>query len=214
MANAILNRDEVRLYWGGTTNLSDDMTTLLDGDGSVDGIINRVSAQVEEIIDNKVVDTEVTRIMNGSGCRYLDLPFFPIIDLAGASDAAKLANLQYRDAYDDAWVDLLDDVDKYRIDPDRPYRITLVDGSSVPSGYDNIRCVWRAGYTFDNVPRRMREIALQMSLWFYRESAMGGGVLGKSSESVAAAGGSMTTGYTDMVARWTKELQPWRKLVL
>lgn len=207
----ILNTDEIKLYMGGLNwDSQTEKEKFLNGDGSIASCNLRASMTIEEIIDNVVVDTQKEMILDGSGCAVQRLPYWPIIGLTNSATT----DVAYRDDWDGAWTDLVDDVAKfYFSDPQRADCLQLVDGSSFPRGTKNLRIRWRAGWTFDAVPARIREVALQMCAWFYHESALGDRNLGKLSVSQAAAGGSMTTSYADMRERWMKELTPWRKLV-
>lgn len=172
-------------------------------DTFLETIIDLCSGRIEEEIDSAVAPQAEEEIIDGTGTRVITMSSF-VDDLVGATDEAKLANLQYRDSSDGSWVNVTDSMDNIHFDGKT---IELADtqstGDSVtlfPGGRKNIRVNYYAG--FDPVPAKLKMTAIEMSAMMYKESNVGSGQLGTNSLNMGLGGGSFSTTNKDLEAKW------------
>jgi hypothetical protein len=207
----LVTLNQVKMYLNlNTTYDTDD--EFLNGslDGTVTGLITLVSDELEEAcgIDIEAVERNVT--VDGSGAYLQALPYWPIRSLAGSSEAARLANLQYRASATSAWADLLTDEDLVFFDPERPWALTLLDSNTFPQGDRNVRIQYNSGYATcpaDIVLAVLERIAIK-----YKESKRGDNRLWVTSQTPGGLGG-VTQGLTDHQKRWDAIVEKYGRKV-
>ena len=206
LSSDILTLAEVKDY------LNKSNTTL---DGFITDWIAIVSGQIQEYFDNpyepsyKVVqETISSEIHDGDGTEFLYPKYYPIDSLSGATDAAKLANLQQRNTPDDAWADVETDIDHVFIDPRKNY-IELYD-TTFTFGRQNVTITYVAGP--DTVALGIKRVACEMLAMIWKESnASGIFQLGEASGSANQGGTSFNKNILDLDKRWKTELDKHKK---
>lgn len=170
------------------------------------------TGSIEEHLQRKIVPTDVEEILDGTGYNWIKPTYWPVIDLVGVDEAAKLANMQHRLTVTDSWQNVLSDIRYLRIDPQRPWFIYIISGfQSFPLGQANIRLEYTTGY--DPVPQGIKQVALEMVAKMYQESNNGQSSLGLQSQSLGEAGGSGSKSFLDMNERWMKILDAYKENV-
>ncbi len=179
--------------------------------------INAESLRIEAELVNKVMaQTQTNEIGNGNGrARYRPM-YYPIIDIGivGATDAQKLASVQYD--VDGTWTDIETDVDNIIINnpvlgqgsEQNSYNIELLE-LTFEEGTKNIRLTYQAGYS--TAPSPLWTVCLERVVETYQKSYQGGKRFGLDSVSKAEGGGSTSTRYTDFSARHEKMMKPYRR---
>jgi len=209
-SRAIVSLDEAKRYLGGL-GWNDVDAVFLEGDDNSVGWIDLASYWLEETIDNKVKPQEVEEMMDGSGDTIQELPYFPVIQIAGDDATAQLANLRYRTSWDGDWTNLLTNINAVFYDPHRKNLLTLINGSLFPAGSNNLKVKWIAGYAPSDIPGTIKLVVLEKIFTIWKESGKGASRLGKSSSSASAVGAGGSDSYVDMLARWDKMLKPFQK---
>jgi hypothetical protein len=183
-------------------------------DSLLESWIDIVSGQVEDLIEqNYAITRDVTSYLSGDGGCELFLQYYPFQGLSEATEALKLANLQYRGSVLDTWHDLLTEVDYVFTDPVEYDRIKLLGYTVFPCGEKNIKVTYSAGWgTTATVPSTFTKVALEMLKVMDLESAEGKNSLGYQSKSTAAAGVSGSDSFLDMMPRWNGMLQSYKRL--
>jgi len=207
---SILTISEAQEYLGG-----EDFT---ENNETIESFIDYVSGVIEdEYIHNKVVSQTCERYLYGSGTNCLELPFYPIQQLFGGTEAAQLASLKERTEYDGSLSNILTDLDQLYINPDHPYYLKIIDDSTTftsETTFPNIWVKWYAGWPQATAPAPIKKVALEMLLIMWEESKKSGvGRLGRSSEANTQLGGSVTTTFEKMRPKWERDLARYRKLV-
>jgi hypothetical protein len=187
--------------------------TISDLDTFLEEWIDIASGVVEGYLNCKVQPTDVEEVLNGNGKTYLYTSWYPILDLSGATDAEKLANIQYRSAILEAWVDLLTNINYVKIDSNKPWFIKIIEeaNESFPLGESNVRVKYKTGY--DPIPAELQMVVTEMVARAYKESNNGQSALGLSSRGMGQGGGSDSVSFLDLTPRWEKLLNPYRRLV-
>jgi len=173
--------------------------------------IGLISKKVEHYTEKKIAAQTISaEIVDGNGTRFLQPRFWPVLRLAGTSDAEKLANLQYRDDPDSAWTDIETDINHVFIYPDRPWQIELYD-EIFPHGLRNIKLSYIAGY--DPVPEDLQRLCIEEIAMIWKEANRSGLFrLGESSESSAQGGVSYSKAFLNLTERWQTVLDQYRSL--
>jgi hypothetical protein len=166
-------------------------------------IIDLCSGRIEEAIDSAVAPQDTTEILDGTGTRVLTLESF-ISDIYGSTDPDRLDNVQYRNGPDDAWTNLVTDIDHLELDGKGIELLGTTSSirmaSGFPRGRKNIKVRYYAG--FDPVPAKLKVVCLEMSAMMFKESGVGGGQLGMNSMNMGVGGGSSASTYKDLESKW------------
>lgn len=171
-----------------------------------------ISGQIEEYCDRKFREQTITgEIHDGDGTEILYTHYFPITQLDGATDAAKLANLQYRNDPDSAWTDIETDIDHVFLDSRNPY-IEFYD-EVFPLGRRNIKVSYKAGYT--SIPADVQRVCIEMVAILWKECNAGGFFrIGEGSVTNSIQGTNFTIQFIDLDKRWKALLDRYRKVVI
>lgn len=180
-------------------------------DTTLETWIDVVSRQFESEIDNKVAKQAVEETLDGDGTQVLKPTYYPIIGLVGDSEAERLANLQYRNEYDDAWADVTDDEDAIFFPSERPWEIRLVDEEYFPEGYQTVKVNYICGY--DEIPGDIKKAVLEMLAQMWQESGKGQGRLGLSNVGLTTAGASINLSTRDVNKFWDQVVNRYRRII-
>lgn len=200
-----------------------DFLNISSSDTTVDNFlqtwINQQSLRIEgpDGINNKVVAQTITNeLQNGNGRARLRPWFYPIIDIGavGASDAQKLASVQYDN--DGTWTDIETDVDNIIFNnpitgfanQNNSYNIELLE-EVFPEGTRNIRLTYQAGYS--TTPADLVVVCLERVAELYQDSYVGGKRFGIQTFSKSEGGGSLNTTYKDFTKRHKDMMKPYRR---
>jgi hypothetical protein len=210
--NAIVTLDELKDFLGIslTDTAQDDFLQLW---------INESSNEIEEWIDNKAKSQTITNETGRGNGRYKYRPkYYPIvaIGIVGATDAQKLASVQYLD--DTTWTDLETDLTNFILH--NPVNELSTDQNSfniesldvafpLSTGKENIRLTYQAGYS--TVPSRIRKACLLLASDLFKQSMKGDSRLGLESVSRSEGGGNSSTRYKDVMVEVDKLLEPYKR---
>lgn len=202
-ANAIISVAEAK------TQLKITSSSL---DSTLEVWINEASDWIENYINNKVVEQSISsEISDGDDDNRLYPRYFPITQLSTESSpttAQKLANLQYRDSPDSSWTDIESNINHIAINQRDGY-IELYD-DIFPTGWQNIKISYKAGYVSADVPLEFKTICAEMVQVRYNESKQGNDQLSRSSTSSNQGGGSSSVSYKDLYPRWQGILSKYK----
>lgn len=151
----------------------------------------------------KIAKQDVELVLNGDGSNRLSLPY-PIVQLYNDS----LDNLQYREAADEAWTNLLDDIDFLYIPESPAYTIELLGVNYFPQGRANIRIEYVAGY--ETVPDDLKILCLEKVAQMFKESGKGDSRFGLTAASSTANMGTNVS-FKDMNPQWSAVLKRYRR---
>lgn len=184
--------------------------------------INYESLRIEgpDGINNKVVAQTISgELGNGNGRSKYRPSFYPVIDLGGvgASDAEKLASMQYD--LDGTWTNVESDINNIYINSpvtgfvneNNSYNIELAS-NVFPLGTRNIKLTYRAGYS--TVPSDLVLVCLERCAELYQNSYKGGKRFGLESVSKNEGGGSNSTRYKDFVEKHRKMMKPYKRTLI
>lgn len=185
--------------------------------------ISYVSKQMESMegINNKVrVQTITDEIRSGNGLSRVVPNFYPIyaIGANGASDAQKLASVQYRTDVDTAWADIETDLDHivlnnpnlFEMNDQNPYSIELT-ATAFPVGLKNVKLTYQAGW--EVIPAELTLVALEKVADLYKQSSKNDGRFGIESKSESEGGGNRNTRYKDFTERHERMMKPYRRRI-
>lgn len=182
-------------------NGSDDSTVL--------GMIQLVSEEFEAETGQYVQPLDVEVILCGEGGSELKVPYWPVIQLFGADEATRLANLQYRNSIASGWTDVASDEDYVWIDPLEPWKIKILEGDGFfPRGQATVRVKYIAGYS--SIPADITLAVIERVAIKYEESKRGNR-LGVDSGGSGGGMGSQNFSYNDLEERWQKVVAKYRK---
>ena len=220
---ALVTLNQVKYYLAfNPSDTSHDEFLEGSSDGTVVGLMDLVTREVEAAIDNDVEVHQREVFLKGSGTSIQTLPYWPIISLQGDEEADRLANLQYRNSPTDPWTDLVTDEDVIVFDERRPWCIALQDGTVFPfgdyppewggnaAGQYNIRVKYNSGY--EECPSDIMTVVLERIAIKFMESKRGEGRLGVQSQGAGGMGGT-TNSFKDTVERWNTIVTKYQRFM-
>jgi hypothetical protein len=205
-ARSIITLDDVKWFL-------DIPTATSDIDEFLERMIDWVSGAIEDYIGGdpneadsqpqKIMPQDVELILDGNGNNKIVLPYAITSIQKGLT-----SNLQFRNAPDDDWHDLVPSLDFVLIEESPTWEIKLLGDYTFPQGRGNIRIAFVAA--MDPVPTSLQLVCLEWVVMMYKKSKKGSDTLGVASSGISGAFG-VTVSPKDITPEWEKVLRRYRK---
>lgn len=185
------------------------------------GWIDLISGQFEDESRRKISSQAIEEFLSGDGGYTIRPTYYPISDLFGDDNTAKLASLQYKEDWDDSsWTNLVTDINAILIDTVRNWEIRLVDGTTFPCddtpAFRNIRVKYYAGWARGaDTPSDIRKIILEAVTTMWNESDRSTrSLLNVASKNIPGGFGMATESYRDFKPEWDAVVQKYRRIAV